>query len=81
VDAVKDIFDNEKAVMGLAILVAATVLVALGSMPIALWTDLAKWIFGFYAAGTAVYKSAVALSLRSAPSSAANTSAPATPPQ
>ena len=74
-DAVKDFLDNEKGVFALAILVCATVLVALDKLPIDQWTSLAKWIFGFYALGTAAFKSAVAFT------SSRKTSQPVPPAQ
>lgn len=75
-DALKSLLDNEKGLMALGLIVAATVLVGLGKMTIEDWKSFAQWIFGSYAVATAVHQSAIALS--SKPSTWKEPAAPST---
>lgn len=50
-DALKSILSNEHSLFGLLLIVAATVLTALGIMPVAQWTSYSQWIFGIYVGG------------------------------
>lgn len=51
-NVIKDYLGSEKGVMALALLIAATVLAALGHLEIDAWIDYSKWIFGFFSVGT-----------------------------
>lgn len=60
--ALPALFNSEKAVMAVLLLVAATVLAALGTLPIALWKDLAETVFWVYVGGKTVQGSAALFS-------------------
>jgi hypothetical protein len=49
-----DILKGERGFLAILIIVCSTVLVALGHMTIVEWTDLTKWIAGFFIAGKSI---------------------------
>lgn len=68
--ALQDLFASERGLFALVLVVAATVLTALGHMPVAQWQDFALWVFGIYASAKTL-TSSVGLLKRPAPSVAA----------
>jgi hypothetical protein len=54
-DALKLLFSDPKGLTGIGLIIAATVLAALGLMTIAEWTSFSQWIFGIYAGSTALH--------------------------
>lgn len=56
--AIKDLLSSEKGLAGGALIIAATVLAALGKMTVDAWVTYTEWIFGIYA-GTKTVTSAV----------------------
>lgn len=68
--ALKNLWNSEKAVTGGLLVIAATVLTALGHMSIADWREYTVWIFGLYVGGKTVQGAATAIAGRApAPSS------------
>lgn len=65
--AIKDLLNSEKAVAGGAIVVCATVLVALGMMTIAEWKELVQWTFAFYVGGKTLTSVAAIVTKKSEP--------------
>jgi hypothetical protein len=68
--ALQDLFASERGLFALVLVLAATVLTALGHMPVTQWQDFALWVFGIYA-GTKTVTSSVGLLKRPAPTTAA----------
>lgn len=64
-DALKSIFSNEHSLFVLLLILGATVLTALGVMPIAQWTSYSQWIFGIYMGGHAAISVGGAIAGRS----------------
>jgi len=58
----KNFLGSEKGILALALLIAATVLTALGKMSLAEWQDYSIWIFGIYTGGKAIQGAASAIS-------------------
>lgn len=54
-DALKSLLSDGKGLIGIGLIIAATVLAALGQMTIAEWTSFSQWIFGIYAGSTALH--------------------------
>lgn len=52
--ALTAIWNSEKGIIGLLLVVAATVLAATGAFSAAQWEDYTKWIFGIYVSGKTV---------------------------
>jgi hypothetical protein len=52
--AITDLFKSERGILAVAIIVAATVLAALGSLPIADWKTFVTYIFGIYVGGKTI---------------------------
>ena len=50
-DALKDLFKSERGIIGLALLIGATVLTAIGKMPLERWEHFSALVFGIYVAG------------------------------
>jgi hypothetical protein len=67
--AFKDLFASERGLLAIVLILAATVLAAIGQMPIGAWQDFALWIFGIYA-GAKTVTSSVSLLKRPAPTTA-----------
>lgn len=61
VGALTDLLHSEKALAGGVLIVCATVLVSLGQMPIAMWSDFAQWIFTVFVAGKTIQGTAETL--------------------
>lgn len=68
--ALQDLFASERGLFALVLVLAATVLTALGHMPVTQWQDFALWVFGIYA-GAKTLTSSVSLLKRPAPTTAA----------
>lgn len=49
--ALTDLWRSERGLLCLVIILAATVLAALGKLPIAGWTDFITYVFGTYVVG------------------------------
>jgi hypothetical protein len=60
--ALPALLNSEKAVMAILLLVAATVLAALGQLPIPMWKELAESVFLIYVGGKTVQGSAALIS-------------------
>ncbi len=60
-NVLKELASSEKAVVCIVLLVAASVLAALGTMSIADWKQFALWMAGIYVGGKAIQGGAVAL--------------------
>jgi hypothetical protein len=52
--AFTNLWNSEKGLAGGLLIVAATVLVALGHLPSEAWIEYTKWIFGIFVAGKTV---------------------------
>jgi hypothetical protein len=52
--AIADLWKSERGIVGLALVIAATVMVALGRLSADQWVDYTKWIFVTYAAAKTV---------------------------
>jgi hypothetical protein len=52
--ALTNFWHSEKGLAGAVLIVAATVLVALGYMTVEAWDGYTKWIFGIFVAGKTV---------------------------
>jgi hypothetical protein len=72
--AIQNLLSDGKGLIGLALLLAATVLAALGKMPIADWQTFATWLFGIYAGSSALHGGLSAIG-----SGLGSSSAPAAP--
>ena len=46
-----DLFKSERGIIGLALLIGATVLTGIGAMSIDRWEHYSLWVFGIYVAG------------------------------
>lgn len=53
-EGLKALFNSEKALAGFALIIAATVLTAIGKLEVDAWVNYTKWIFAFYVAGKTV---------------------------
>lgn len=53
-NALRDLFGSERGFFALLLVVAATVLAALGKMTTDQWQSFAIWIFGIYVGGKTV---------------------------
>jgi hypothetical protein len=62
--AIKSLFSSPHGLLGVALLVAATVLVVLGKMDVVSWQSFAQWIFGAFVAGTTVTAAAASFATR-----------------
>lgn len=58
----KDLFGSEKAVVALLVLIAGTVLFALGKLDAGQWKELAVWTSGIYMGTKSLQGAALALS-------------------
>lgn len=52
--ALKDLWNSERGLLALAIIIASTVLTALDKMTIDAWQSMTLYIFGIYAAGKTI---------------------------
>lgn len=75
--AVSAIWNSEKGLFGLALIIGCTVLTAIGKVPPDTWISYTQWIFGIYVGGKTIQGAASALAARPAAASATNTSGPA----
>ncbi len=82
-DALKNLLDNEKGLVGVGLIIAATVLAGLKILTPQEWKDYTVLIFGIYAGTTALHGGLVAIGTKSSlltpPPSAP--SKPAEPPK
>ncbi len=58
--AIKDLLNSERGIVALALIVAATVLCAIGSISTQQWLDYSTWIFTTYAAAKTITGAIVA---------------------
>jgi hypothetical protein len=65
-DALRKLLDNEKGLVAILLIAAASVFVVVGRMSVEDWKTFATWIFIPYAGATAMHESAVAFSNRPA---------------
>lgn len=49
--AVKDLWESERGLLTVCLVVASTVLVGLGRMPVDTWVNYTTWVFGIYVGG------------------------------
>lgn len=68
--ALQDLFASERGLFALVLVVAATVLTALGHMAVTQWQDFALWVFGIYAGAKTVTSSVGLLKQPAAPAPA-----------
>lgn len=73
--ALSAIWNSEKGLFGVALIIACTVLTALGHVAAEAWIDYTKWIFAFYVGGKTIQGAASVLVTRSS-----NTTVPTDPP-
>jgi hypothetical protein len=52
--AITDLWKSERGLLTILIIIAATVLTALGNMTIEMWKEMTLYIFGIYVAGKTV---------------------------
>ena len=78
-DALNSLLDNEKGLVGVGLILAATVLAALGKMTIDQWQTFATWIFGIYAGSTALHGGLTAIGTGKAATPPVAPAAPAAP--
>lgn len=52
--AIKDLWQSERGLVAVALILASTVLFATGHISVDQWTDLTKWVFVTYAAAKTV---------------------------
>lgn len=64
--ALTAIWNSEKGVIGLALIIGATVLAALGNITADAWMSYTQWIFGIYVVGKTVQGASSALANRPA---------------
>lgn len=64
---IRDLLANDKGILAILIIVAATILAGLGTLTIADWKTAVTTIFGFYAGATALHGSALAFANRHKP--------------
>ena len=62
--AIKALLNSEKAVTGGVLVIAATVLVAIGKMPVSMWGDYTQLIFGVYVGGKTVQGAVAAITAK-----------------
>jgi hypothetical protein len=60
-NALKDLCASERGLLAVALIIAATVLAALGHMSVEDWRSFAVWIFGIYVGGKSLTSAALAL--------------------
>ena len=65
-DALKNLLYNEHGLVGVGLIIAATVLTGLGKMTVDQWISYSQWCFGIYAAATAIPAAAGAIGSKSA---------------
>ncbi len=58
--AIKDLLNSERGIVAIALIIAATVLCALGSISTQQWLDYSTWIFTTYAAAKTITGAIVA---------------------
>lgn len=76
--ALANIWNSERGIVAVALIIAATVLTALGHMTIGAWQDHSVEVFGLYA-GSKTITGAVSLWTNRAPSTSTTTAVVATP--
>jgi hypothetical protein len=54
-DVFKNLLGDEKGLVFVGLIIAATVLTALGKMTVDQWTSFATWAFGIYAGASAIH--------------------------
>ncbi len=75
--ALSNLWNSEKGLFALALIVGSTVLAALGHMTIDQWIDFSKWIFGIYAVSKTVASGANAVATAITPAKTTVVSTPA----
>ena len=83
-DALHDLLDNEKGLVGLLLILGATALTIVGKMTVDQWQNFAVWIFGIYAGTTALHGGLSAIGGKqstTAPPNAVKPAAPAPAPE
>lgn len=64
--AFTNLWNSEKGLAGGVLIIAATLLVALGHLPGDVWVEYTKWIFGIFVAGKTVQGAVSAMADRPA---------------
>lgn len=65
--AIKDLFESERGLVAVVLVVAATVMWGIGRMTIDQWTAFGTWIYTAYVAGKTITGAASSLSNRALP--------------
>ncbi len=72
--AFTNLWNSEKGVLAIALIIACTVLCALGKVTADAWISYSQWIFGIYVSGKTIQGAASAFAARPAqPTQAAST--------
>lgn len=75
--ALTSIWNSEKGLFGIALIIGVTVLVALGHVTSEIWIDYTKWIFAFYVGGKTIQGAASVIAARPAAAPTQPSSGPA----
>lgn len=75
--ALTNLWNSEKGIIAVALIIAATVLTTLGHITADAWIDYSKWIFAFYVGGKTIQGAASALATRPTAASTTTSSGPA----
>lgn len=63
-NVIANLFNSERAVLGIVLILGCTLLVALGKMTTVDWKDYTMWIFGIYVGGKSLTGAATAIAAR-----------------
>jgi hypothetical protein len=76
--ALQNLLSDGKGLVGAGLIVAATVLAALGKLPITEWESFMEWVFGIYAGSTALHGglAAIGSGIGSSPTTTATAASP-----
>ena len=75
--AITSLWNSEKGILGLALIISSTVLAALGKVSAADWMTYTQWIFGIYVTGKTIQGAASAIATRPTQPAAQPSSGPA----
>lgn len=75
--ALTGLWNSEKGILGVALIIGATLLVTLGHITADKWISYTEWIFAFYVGGKTLQGAASVLASRPAAAPAQSSSGPA----